>query len=415
MGTWIKETDAAVYLMDGAYYLEKIDKRPHTGDVEGETVVETRQLRDWLNQDEAPGFMLVSVGTGTSEPLPVPTTPPPSRQMTVTQWPASPLKTYQAYEVTGTASDELVGQQVELYVDGSPVAKTQVESDNSWTLRSIFIAVPSPRQRQLKVTIAELSETKAIILTPYIEPHPGAKDLRLTSSVGYRGRNNVGDVRQVRERLRALGYDFVKSNSANDLVQAIRLFQSIILGSTKLRGDGRVDPGGMTQAFLEASNAPQWMKMPAQGTGFRNEEVMGQPYDYHDYGTDWTSNVIRAAGVHYELAYRRGRSSIAPIVINDVSLPKGGDTRDHSGHESGNAVDLMLPRKGGNYGGITWRSSAYDRAAAEATLRALRVHPWVDRNTLYFNDPQLMAKRLCRYARGHDNHIHFEVDPPARL
>ena len=82
MGTWIKETDKAVYWMEGGYYRQKIDKTPRNGSVEGETFFPTQSLKDWLNSSDAPGFMLVSVGTGTDEPQPISQvpTPPPNPQ-----------------------------------------------------------------------------------------------------------------------------------------------------------------------------------------------------------------------------------------------------------------------------------------------------------------------------------------------
>ena len=127
------------------------------------------------------------------------------------------------------------------------------------------------------------------------------------------------------------------------------------------------------------------------------------------------SNVIRAAGIQYELAYRKTRSDVAPMAINDVSLPKGGRTPDHAGHQSGNAGDIVLPHKGGKFGGTRWSNSNYDRDATEAILKALRAQPWVDKNTLYFNDPALISKGLCQRASGHDDHIHFEINVPPRF
>lgn len=415
MGTWIKETDKAVYLMDGAYYLQKIDKSPRQGEVEGETFFRTQSLKEWLNSEDPPGFFLVSVGTGTDEPEPLPK-PPVGDSIKITKVPDQ-VKIYHPYQLAGTASDDLVGKTVSLFVDNSskPVATTTVNDSRQWGFQSVFLAVPKPQRRQLKVVAGQTNDIAALTLTPYIEKHPGATKLPITASVGSRGSNRASDIKLIRDRLVALGYTFARGSSVNTLVQAIRLFQSAIAGSTSLRGDGRVDVGGRTQRFLEAANAPQWMRMPGQGVGFYNVEVLDQPGDTHDYGIDWISNVIRAAGIHYELAHRKGRSAIAPMAVNDVSLPRGGKTPDHSGHQSGNAGDIVLPRKGGRFGGTRWTNTNYDRSATEAILRALRAQPWVDKNTLYFNDPTLINKGLCRRARGHDNHIHFEVNVPPQI
>ncbi len=416
MGTWIKETDKAIYLMDGNYYLQKIDKTLHTGQVEGETFFKTQELKKWLNSNEPPGFFLVSVGTGTSEPKPLP--PPPELQgITITKIP-SQVKIYHPYEVAGTASKDLVNKTVELYIDNSsrPVAKTTVSDKQQWFLRSIFLAVPKPQVRRLRVVAGNAIELASITVTPYIESHPGATKLNLSSSVGSGGSNRPNDVRQVRERLIALGYTFARENYQK-LVNAIRLFQAVSVGRTTVRGtDGRVDVNGRTQRFLEAANAPQWMMMPAKGKGFYNFEVIEETHDDHDYGIDWMSNVIRAAGIHYDLAYRKNNPKIAPIAVNDVSRPEGGDTMDHAGHETGNAGDISLPHIGGNFGRITWNSQGvYDRGATRAILKALRAQPWVNKQTIYFNDPVLIAERLCRKLDKHDNHIHFEVTVPPQI
>ena len=431
MGTWIKETDKAIYLMEGGYYRQKIDKSPRQGNVDGETFFRTTLLREWLNSDDAPGFFLASVGTGTDEPRPLPKSPSPIvPPQPVTPTPESPseqgikitkipnqVKIYHPYQLAGTTSSDLVGQTVSLYVDNNqrPIATTTINANKQWAFQSIFLADPKPQMRRLKVVAGQATDIASLTLTPYIEKHPGAQSLALSASVGSGGSNRSSDVKLVRDRLVALGYDFAAGNSINNLIQAIQLFQSAISGVTALRGDGRVDVGGRTQEFLQAANAPRWMRMPGQGVGFYNVEVLDQPGDSHDYGIDWISNVIRAAGIHYELAYRKNRSNVAPIAINDVSLPKGGRTPDHVGHQSGNAGDIVLPHKGGKFGGTRWSNSNYDRDATEAMLKALRAQPWVDKTTLYFNDPALISKGLCRRAGGHDNHIHFEINVPPQI
>ncbi|MEM6252446.1 MAG: hypothetical protein AAF821_05935 [Cyanobacteria bacterium P01_D01_bin.156] len=416
MGTWIKETDKAVYLMDGAYYLQKIDKTPHTGQVEGETFFRTEQLQKWLTGDEPPGFFLVSVGTGVSEPEPVPPTVEP-KGIKITKAP-SQVKIYHPYQIAGTASKDLVGKSVELFIDNSsrPAARGTVNDKQHWLIQSVFVAVSKPQVRRLRVVVGSATDITTLTVTPYIESHPGPKKLNLSASVGSGGTNRSNDVQQVRERLAALGYTFANKNYEK-LVAAVRLFQAVTAGRTSVQGmDGRVDVGGRTQRFLEAANAPRWMLMPGRGVGFYNFEVIEQKHDHHDYGIDWMSNVIRAAGIHYELAYRKNRSNVALIAINDVSLPEGGDTLDHYGHETGNAGDIALPRLGGSFGQIEWGTKGvYDQAATKAILEALRAQPWVNKNTLYFNDPELIAQGLCRRAAGHDNHIHFEVTVPPQI
>jgi len=76
MGTWVKETDKAIYLMKGGTYIAKVDKRPSTTNSK-EYVVDAGAMRSWFLRSDAPGAMTVSVGIGAAEPAPEGGTPPP--------------------------------------------------------------------------------------------------------------------------------------------------------------------------------------------------------------------------------------------------------------------------------------------------------------------------------------------------
>ncbi|MGF1460485.1 MAG: D-Ala-D-Ala carboxypeptidase family metallohydrolase [Leptolyngbyaceae cyanobacterium] len=74
MGTWIKETDEAIYLMDGGYYIDAVYKRPSsTNPVEQVTNIEA--LKGWFQRKDKPRRMTMAVGTGTPEPDPLPEQP----------------------------------------------------------------------------------------------------------------------------------------------------------------------------------------------------------------------------------------------------------------------------------------------------------------------------------------------------
>ncbi|NJM85474.1 MAG: lysozyme, partial [Leptolyngbyaceae cyanobacterium RM2_2_21] len=75
MGTWIKETDNAIYLMQGGYYLSKISKYPSKNNPE-EKILNIRGIQSWFTRDDAPRGMTVSPGG--EEPLPLPPPPPKS-------------------------------------------------------------------------------------------------------------------------------------------------------------------------------------------------------------------------------------------------------------------------------------------------------------------------------------------------
>lgn len=235
----------------------------------------------------------------------------------------------------------------------------------------------------------------------------------LTDSVGSGGANNPADVRALRDRLIELGYDWLTGGSGVDaaLRDTINLIQSIRSGRDNLAGDGRVDVPGPTYDWIRADNAPRWQLMPAgsEPEGYVNYE-RADTSDTHDYGTDWMATTIRDAGIWYRDNYRTAHPGSAPLTINDVSLPQGGNTPDHAGHETGTSCDCRLPRNDGNTGGITFNSTGdYDQDAARAMLQAIRHQPMVTR--ILFNDPDLIREGLCRRSGGHDNHIHFDVGP----
>ena len=237
--------------------------------------------------------------------------------------------------------------------------------------------------------------------------------LYLQASVGRGGVNRRDDVRALKLRLAELGFGFfaMSARADPDLVAAIRLFQSIIAGRNRVGGDGRVDPGYVTHEYLDAVNAPQWAAMPLSGPGFVNYEAQDRK-DRHDYGTSWLAQVIRAAGAVYDADYLQTNPAATPMTINDASLPRGGDTPDHGGHETGLACDLRVPRRDGTAGGIRNPNTnrAYDRGAMRAQLRALQEQELVDR--VFFNDRVLVGEGLCRYLAGHGDHVHFQILPP---
>ena len=237
--------------------------------------------------------------------------------------------------------------------------------------------------------------------------------LELNGSVGKGGTNNPDDVAAVKRRLVELSFEFFPMNDGvgQGLVMAIRLFQSIIAGRNRLGGDGRVDVGRTTNRFLNASNAPSWTTMPLSGAGFINFEAQ-DTRDMHDFGTSWLGETIQAAGAAYERDYLSTHPEGSLLTINDVSLPEGGDTPDHAGHETGLACDIRLPRKDGGSGGIKNpnTNSAYDRAAARAQLIAIRGQALFSR--AFFNDRVLIEEGLCRWLTDHSDHVHFEIKSP---
>ncbi len=67
MGTWVKETDEAFYLMQGNQWISRIQKRPSSGNPK-EHVVNVEGMRDWFLRSDSPLAMTVAIGTGGPEP-----------------------------------------------------------------------------------------------------------------------------------------------------------------------------------------------------------------------------------------------------------------------------------------------------------------------------------------------------------
>ncbi len=71
MGTWIKETDVAFYLMEGGHYISKITKYPSKTNPD-EQVVNVAGMKAWFSRPDAPRGMTVSRGGVGPEPKPKP-------------------------------------------------------------------------------------------------------------------------------------------------------------------------------------------------------------------------------------------------------------------------------------------------------------------------------------------------------
>lgn len=243
--------------------------------------------------------------------------------------------------------------------------------------------------------------------------------ITIANSVGLNGTNNPQDVLAVKTRLIELGFDFITANNQMDplTIKSIKLFQAAKNGLNvvnKPANDGRVDVNGDTLKWLQAQNAPRWTRLPAGSVaeGYVNDNIADLA-DKHDFGTSWMAETLRATGASYKADHLSAHPGAAVLHINDTSLPQGGDTPAHLGHEAGMASDIRLPRKNGSVGGVTVHSVDYDRAAMRAMLKAFRKQELARR--VFLNDQTLINEGLCQSEDGHDNHAHFEIKAPQRV
>ncbi len=77
MGTWIKETNTAFYLMEGGHYLSKITKYPSKHN-QSEKVVNVAGMKSWFARSDAPRGMTVSHSGPEPKPKPEARTLPTS-------------------------------------------------------------------------------------------------------------------------------------------------------------------------------------------------------------------------------------------------------------------------------------------------------------------------------------------------
>jgi hypothetical protein len=323
----------------------------------------------------------------------------------------------QGFRIEGTAPASSRGQNLDILVDGSFSPPTsQVGENGKWVFKFVF---NQPGDHKIKITLGNQSGEIAIKVSPAIDgadspdtPQPtGAVSIILAGSVGRGGINKSNEVIAIKKRMQDLGYDWVGTSAqvTTGFIQAIELFQSIIGGNETMGGDGRIDVGGTTHRWLQAQNAPVWKLMPSSDASinFVNREL-AETDDHHDFGTSWLHDAI----LEISREYHRNSPSSAPFTINDVSLPHGGDTPDHAGHETGLMCDVYLPRTDGKSGDIDMDSSKFDRNATRSLIKAMRKHPLID--SVLFNDQTLRNEELCSFASGHHNHIHFKINPPIR-
>jgi hypothetical protein len=68
MGTWIKETDKAIYLMQGGYWISRLTKYPSKTNPD-EKVLNAKAMTSWFTRSDPPTAMTISSGLELNLPL----------------------------------------------------------------------------------------------------------------------------------------------------------------------------------------------------------------------------------------------------------------------------------------------------------------------------------------------------------
>jgi hypothetical protein len=343
----------------------------------------------------------------------------PSTQLEIVGFPKE-VNVGQSFKVEGISDPSSQGKKLSVLIDDKfPGADVLIGEGGKWQFNFLFHQSGS---RKLKVALETQSDEVLIEANAIPQPPITTTVLKLSGSVGAGGINRKADKLVIKQRLHDLGFTFVGNPDDPALntgfIKAIKLFQSIVAGRSTVAGDGRVDVGGPTHLWLQAANAPRWQTMPNTNLSIslRNREKE-DTNDDHDFGASWLADVILEIAKDYH-KFRESNPGSAPFTLNDVSRPHGGDTPDHSGHETGLMCDVFLPRTDGQAGGIDMHSSRFDRNACRELLKSIQRQKLVRK--VLFNDAILCSetfngRKLCSFAPQHHHHIHFEINPPVRV
>ena len=124
-----------------------------------------------------------------------------------------------------------------------------------------------------------------------------------------------------------------------------------------------------------------------------------------NWGTAELISTIEAAG------RAMVQAGYGQVPVGDLSYEHGGDHPEHKTHEVGLDADLRMMRKANDQcsSPSTWRSTAYDRAATRALVKAIRAATPGHVKEILFNDPQLIAEGLTVFRADHDDHLHVRL------
>lgn len=187
-----------------------------------------------------------------------------------------------------------------------------------------------------------------------------------------------------------------------------RLATVIFQRENNLRCDGKVGINTLAvakaQGFLLpeakavslAQDAIQFV-LPESGPGFcgYNRERNGRD----QYGTRETIEAIKRIGAEWFKS-----ESNCPVQIGDISRQGGGNFPPHATHKDGKAFDARPVRTDSKMLPVTIFEGVYDRARTAKLFRLIK--QLIPTSSILFNDKELIRLKLCKRAKGHDNHFH---------
>lgn len=140
--------------------------------------------------------------------------------------------------------------------------------------------------------------------------------------------------------------------------------------------------------------------LPASGVGFVTSNR--GPAGKFQFGQKSTIDAAVAVGKAWD-----GLNPAHPFSIGQISLKGGGVMPPHNSHRVGLDVDVRPMRTDGANEPVTITDSAYDRAATTALITL-----WWQKapvQSLFFNDPTVIAAGLSQFVNGHHHHFHARL------
>lgn len=140
--------------------------------------------------------------------------------------------------------------------------------------------------------------------------------------------------------------------------------------------------------------------LPASGVGFVTNNR--GPSGKFQFGQKSTIDAAKAVGTAWD-----SLNADRPFSIGQISLKGGGVMPPHKSHRVGLDVDVRPIRTDGANEPVTISDSEYDRAATTALITL-----WWQKapvQSLFFNDPTVIAAGLGQFVNGHHHHFHARL------
>lgn len=140
--------------------------------------------------------------------------------------------------------------------------------------------------------------------------------------------------------------------------------------------------------------------LPASGAGFVTNNR--GPSGKFQFGQKSTIDAAKAVGTAWN-----GLSPERPFSIGQISLKGGGEMPPHKSHRVGLDVDVRPMRTDSANEPVNITDSKYDRATTTELIALWWKKAPVQ--SLFFNDPTVIAAGLSQFVNGHHHHFHARL------